>query len=272
MEKVTFKGLNEFSHTKKESLRAIKTNIQFCGDDKRVIMFTSSLPDEGKTTITLDMAISFTKSEKKVLLIDSDMRGSVLIGILKAKLEDGKRIVGLSHYLSGQKTLDEILYETEIPNLSMIFAGPSVPNPTELIEKEYFQQLIDYARENYDYVFIDCAPIGAVIDAAVVAKYCDGAVLVVAQGVAGSRIILNSKKQLETSEVPILGVVLNKVKQEKRGYGKYYGKYYGRYYGKYYGRYYGNYYGSYGDYGEYSQEDNSGKSKKSKKHSGEQVS
>jgi capsular exopolysaccharide synthesis family protein len=239
---ITIKNVNEFSHAKKESLRAIKTNIQFCGDDIKVIMFTSSMPDEGKSTIALDLSISFTDSGKKVLLIDTDMRGSVMVGHLQAKTEDGRKIVGLSHYLSGQCTLEDALYTTDIPNLSIIFSGPSVPNPTEILEKKYFDDLISYARERYDYILIDCAPLGAVIDAAVVAKHCDGAVIVVAQGVAGSRAIFNTKRQLDATSVRILGVILNKVKQEKHHYGKYYGRYYGRYYGAYYGKYYGDYY------------------------------
>jgi capsular exopolysaccharide synthesis family protein len=242
MEQVTFRNIREFSHIKKESLRAIKTNLQFCGDDVRVVMFTSSIPNEGKSTITIDLAVSFTDSGKKVLVIDSDMRGSVMVGHLKAKAEDGRKISGLSHYLSGQKTLEEVLYETQIPGLSIIFAGPSVPNPTEILEKKYFEQLIGYGREHYDYVLIDCAPMGAVIDAAVIAKHCDGAVLVIAQGVAGSRDIAGAKNQLDAAGVRILGVVLNKVKQEKHRYGRYYGGYYGGYYGNYYGsnNYHGN--------------------------------
>jgi capsular exopolysaccharide synthesis family protein len=201
-------------------------------------MFTSSIPNEGKSTVTFDLSRSFTDSGKKVLFIDTDMRGSTLIGHLKAKQEDGKRIVGLSHYLSGQMSLDDILYETQIPNLTIVFAGPSVPNPTEILEKKYFEQLITYAREQYDYILIDCAPIGAVIDAAVIAKHCDGAILVIAQGVAGSRAIINAKRQLEAAEIRIMGVILNKVRQEKHHYGKYYSKYYSRYYGEYYGGYY----------------------------------
>jgi capsular exopolysaccharide synthesis family protein len=239
METVIFRNLSEFSHVRKESLRTIKTNIQFCGDDVKTIMFTSYLPNEGKTTVTLDLAISLTESAKKVLLIDTDMRGSVLVGQLGAKIKDGRKILGLSHYLSGQKTLDEVLYETQIPNLSIIFSGPSVPNPTELLEKQYFEKLIEYGRQNYDYVLLDSAPLGVVIDAAVVAKYCDGAVMVVAQGMARSREIINSRKQLETAGVRILGAVFNKADLKKQHYGKYYGKYYGKRYGKYYGEYYG---------------------------------
>lgn len=216
----------------KESLRALKTNIQFCGDDIRTLVLTSALPNEGKSTVTLDLARSLTESGKRVLLIDTDMRKSVYVGRLRAVPTDGSEIYGLSHFLSGQKRLEDVLYGTEIPGLYMIFAGPSVPNPTEILEKNYFQDLLKFAGEHFNYVLLDCAPIGAAIDAAVIAKHCDGAILVVAQGMASGRMLQNVKKQLEVSGVRILGVVLNKVKMKKSGY---YGGYYGSYYGSYYG-------------------------------------
>lgn len=238
MESIELCNVRKNSYTKTESLRALKTNLQFCGDDVKTILFTSSVPDEGKSTVTFDLARSLTESGKSVLLIDTDMRKSVLAGRLRAKTYEKTEIQGLSHYLSGQKKLTDVLYATQIPKLFMIFAGPSVPNPTEILEKKYFAELIEFAKQQFDYVLIDCAPIGAAIDAAIVAKYCDGAVLVIAQGVANSRMIAGVKKQLEASGVRILGAVLNKVKMENNHYGKYYGRYYGSYYGSYYGNYY----------------------------------
>ena len=248
METIELRNTKEFSYTKKESLRALKTNIQFCGDDVKTIMFTSSVPNEGKSTVTFDLARSLTESGKSVLFIDTDMRKSVLVGRFRAKTEGKDEVLGLSHYLSGQKKLTEVLYATQIPKLCMIFAGPSVPNPTEILEKKYFLDLIEFGRQQFDYVLIDCAPIGAAIDAAIVAKHCDGAVIVIAQGMAGSRMISGVKKQLEASGDRIIGSVINKEKKEKShyyGYGKYYGRYYGKYYGRYYGSYYGSYYGNY---------------------------
>lgn len=236
METIELRNIRKHSYTKTESLRALKTNLQFCGDDVKTILFTSSVPDEGKSTITFDLARSLTESGKSVLLIDTDMRKSVLAGRLHAKTLEKSEIQGLSHYLSGQKKLTDVLYATQIPKLFMIFAGPSVPNPTEILEKRYFAELIEFARAQFDYVLIDCAPIGAAIDAAIVAKHCDGAVLVIAQGIANSRMIAGVKKQLETSGVRILGAVLNKVKMENNRYGRYYGRYYGSYYGSYYKR------------------------------------
>ncbi|MCD8365900.1 MAG: polysaccharide biosynthesis tyrosine autokinase [Clostridiales bacterium] len=233
MEKILFRHIKEQNYTLKESLRALRTNLQFCGDDVRAILFTSAAPDEGKSTVVMDLARSLTDAKKNVLLIDADIRKSVLIGRMNAKTESGSKIYGLSHYLSGQKKMSDVVYTTEIPRLYMVFSGPSVPNPTEILDKKYFEDLINFGKEYFDYVLIDCPPIGAAIDAAVIAKYCDGAVLVTAQGQVSSRIVQNAKKQLEVSGVRILGAVLNKVNMKKNSY-------YGKYYGKYYGSYYGN--------------------------------
>lgn len=227
MQFVLLENIGELEYTMKESLRALKTNIQFCGDDIQTILVTSTIPNEGKSTVTIDLARSLTESGKRVLLVDTDMRKSVLIGRLRAKNAAGGEIYGLSHFLSGQRKLDEVLYSTDIQKLSMIFAGPPVPNPTEILDKKYFRELIDFGKNHFDYVLLDCAPLGAAIDAAVAAKYCDGAIMVIAQGIASGRMISGAKKQLEASGVRILGAVLNKVKMKKSEYGHYYGSYYG---------------------------------------------
>lgn len=240
MQTVHLKNIQKQGYTMKESLRALKTNIQFCGDDNRVILITSSIPNEGKSTVSFELARSLTESGKKVLLIDTDMRKSVLVGRLRAVAEKGE-IKGLSHYLSGMNKMEDVVYVTDIDRLFMVFAGPSVPNPTEILEKVYFKELIEFGRKFFDYVLVDCAPIGAAIDAAVVAKQCDGAVLVVGQGMSKARMIKGVLKQLEASGIRILGVVLNKVKMNKKGYG------YGYHYGYGYGYGYGSAYGSYGN-------------------------
>ena len=228
MKIVKFGRLKEQKYAMKESLRALKTNIQFCGDDIQTIVVTSALPNEGKSTVTMDLARSLTESGKRVLLIDTDMRKSVYVGRLRATASDGGEIYGLSHFLSGQKRLEDVLYGTEVPGLFMIFAGPSVPNPTEILEKNYFIELLKFAKEHFNYVLLDCAPIGAAIDAAVIAKHCDGAILVIRSGETTRAEVKNSIKQLERSGCKILGVVLNRATDLKNKYSKqkyYSGKY-----------------------------------------------
>ncbi len=247
VERVELKKLREQDYTLKESLRALRTNLQFCGDDIKVILFTSAVPDEGKSTVVMDLARSMADAKKRVLVIDADIRKSVLVGRLGVRTASGAKLQGLTHFLSGQKRMSEVVYATQDPNLFMVFSGPTVPNPTEILEKEYFDSLIRFGRKYFDYVLIDAPPLGATIDAAVIARSCDGAVFVTAQGQANSHIIANAKKQLEMSGIRILGAVLNKVDMKRNSY-------YGKYYGKYYGSYYGSYYGRYGQYGHYGKE------------------
>lgn len=232
MKKVHFNTIAELDYKTTEAYRTLRTNIRFSGDDVKVILFTSAQPDEGKSTVVFNLARSLSDSGDKVLIIDADMRKSVMLGRYRASDTEGRSIYGLSHYLSGQADLDDVAYEcVQIPGATIIFSGSSVMNATELLEKQYFTNLIDWARINFDYVLIDCAPLGAVIDAAVVAPLCDGAIIITAQKDVTSRMIVGVKKQLETTGIKILGSVLNKVKMNGRGrYGKYYGHYYNKYY------------------------------------------
>jgi len=224
-----FKDLVDISSQMRESLRALRTNIQFCGDDIKVILFTSTVPNEGKSSVVMSLARSWAMAEKKVLIIDTDMRNSVTVKENKAVSDEA--IIGLSHYLSGQNKMDDIIYTSNVENLDIVFAGRSVPNPTELLENKYFERLLNEVRNRYDYILIDCAPVTAAIDSTLIAQHCDGAVYVIAQDEASSRGIIRSKQQLEASGVRILGAVLNKVRIDRTLYGNYYGNYYGRYYG-----------------------------------------
>ena len=206
-----------------EAIKTLRTNIQFCGSSLKVIMFTSSLPDEGKSEIT------FGSIGKKVLLVDGDIRKSVLVKRYEIKGNPN----GLSQYLSGQKPLDKVLYHTDTENLDMILAGPYSPDPAELLEDTLFKDMLEKSRNNYDYIIIDTPPMGSVIDGAIIASHCDGAVIVVESGTISYRLVQKVKSQLEKSGCRILGTVLNRV---KAGYEKgYYKKYYGKTYGKYYG-------------------------------------
>ncbi len=234
MQGVNLNEISKQSNAMRESLRELRTNIRFCGSDIRTILFTSVNPDEGKSTVVMNLARSLVDSGNRVLVIDSDMRKSVMVGRHRARRTDGGIILGLSHFLSGQNSLDDVICTTQFEDLMIIFAGRSVVNPTELLENRYYEDLIREMRRDFDYVLIDCAPLTAAIDAAVIARECDGAVIVVSQGEASSKSVVSVKKQLEASGVRVLGVVLNKVDVKKTGYyGKYYGNYYGRYYGKY---------------------------------------
>lgn len=221
-----------------EAIKRLRTNIQFCGSSVKAVMFTSALPDEGKSDISFTLAESMARIGKKVLFIDADIRKSILV----SRYQLQGKVDGLSQYLSGQKTLEEVLYDTSTENMSVIFAGPYSPNPAELLEEPLFAKMMEYARELYDYIIFDTPPMANLIDGAIVAGHCDGAVLVIESGYVSYRMEQRVKEQLEKSGCRILGAVLNKV--DISG-GAYYNKYYKKY--KKYGKY-----GQYGAYGEYS--------------------
>lgn len=230
MEKIVFRKHEKLDFKANEAFKTLRTNILFSGNDIKVITMTSSTPNEGKTSVSLQLAKSFAEAGKKVLLVDADIRKSVIIGRYKVNGE----VKGLSHYLTGQSSFDEVVYETDIENFYIIFAGPVAPNPSELLESEEFGKIIESQREAFDYIIVDAPPLGSVIDAAIIAKHSDGAIMVVESGAISYKLAQRVREQLEKSDCRILGVVLNKIDMEKNSY---YGNYYGRYYGKYYGNY-----------------------------------
>lgn len=211
-----------------EAIKTLRTNIQFSGTDIHVIMLTSAAPNEGKSEMSFALAASLAQIDNKVLLIDADVRKSVLVS--RYQLEE--RVDGLSQYLSGQKRREDVVYQTNFPNLDMIFAGPLSPSPAELLEEANFAGLIEWARAEYNYVIIDTPPMGNLIDGAIIAGHCDGAILVIESGGISYKVLQKVKTQLERTGCRILGTVLNRVSVEKQGY---YYHYYGKYYGKYYG-------------------------------------
>ena len=211
----------------KEAYKILRTNVQFCGENVKVVSLTSCVPNEGKSMVAFNLAVSMAESGKKVLFVDADLRKSVLIGRYKIN----KAIKGLTQYLSGVEELDQVKYTTNVPCLDMILSGPVPPNPAELLDSEKFTELVERARNEYDYVIIDTPPIGQVIDPAIVAQKTDGVIFLVSQSNISYRYAQKQIEQLKKSGCRILGAVLNKVDPE--GKSSYYGGYYGKYYRKY---------------------------------------
>lgn len=201
-----------------EASKTLRTNIRFIGADVRSILVTSCYPNEGKSDVLFQLALEIGNMGKKVLILDADIRNSCYL----SRYQVGQEVRGLSEYLSGQIGGTEILYKTNFPGVDIIFAGPVAPNPSELLEQRGFALLLQTLREKYDYILVDTPPIGQLSDAAIAAKHCDGAILVIEADKVSRGVALKAKEQLELSGCHLLGGVLNKV--DTRG-SKYYSKY-----------------------------------------------
>lgn len=209
-----------------EGLNQLKTNLAFCGDGIKTITVTSSVPNEGKSSVAFSLARTMTENGKKILLVDCDLRKSVMAG--KYHMEGINK--GFSHYLTGQATIDEIIYETEEEGFYLTVAGPLSPDPTSLLNSELFDTFMKKVKERFDYVIVDAPPLGLVIDAVIIGQHTDGTVIVIEQGVIKRKIIQDVIRQLKRGNIRILGAVLNKVDDRVGTYGNY--KYGYGYYGE----------------------------------------
>lgn len=213
----------EFIKKAEEYYNALCTNIQLSGDKLKVISVTSVSPGEGKSTTSINIAWSFARAGYKTLLIDGDIRNSVMSGVFKSR----EKITGLTEFLSGTTDLSHGLCDTNIENLFVVQSGSVSPNPTALLQSKNFNDMIETLRKYFDYIIVDTAPIGFVIDAAIITQKCDASILVTATGEANKRDVQKAKQQLKQTGKLFLGVVLNKLDISVDKYGVYgfYGNY-----------------------------------------------
>lgn len=213
----------EFVKKAEEYYNALCTNIQLSGDKLKVISVTSVNPEEGKTTTSVNIARLFARAGYKTLLIDGDTRNSVMSGFFKSR----EKITGLTEFLSGTADLSHGLCDTNIENLFVVQSGTVSPNPTALLQSKNFNDMIETLRKYFDYIIVDTAPIGIVIDAAIITQKCDASILVTATGEVNKRDVQKAKQQLEQTGKLFLGVVLNKLDISVDKYGVYgfYGNY-----------------------------------------------
>ncbi|MDO4438502.1 MAG: CpsD/CapB family tyrosine-protein kinase [Eubacteriales bacterium] len=227
MKEVVLRHIKNEDFKFNEAMKTLRTNIFFSGSNVKKILFTSTEPNEGKSFISLNLAVSLAESGKKICYIDADIRKSVFKGRYNVKEE----VNGLSQILSGQAKLEESIYKTNVENLHVIFAGPYSPSPTELFEDKLCNEMFEKLAEmDYDYLIIDTAPLGVVIDAAILAKFTDGIIIVARQASTKKKVLSRVKDQIEKTNTRLLGVVLNDVNLKKSGY---YGSYYSNYWEEY---------------------------------------
>lgn len=207
-----------------ESIKMLRTSIQFSGVDVSSVTISSCRPSEGKTFIAMELARAYADLGKKTLFVDCDIRNS----LITKRLGISDRTPGLSDFLVGNVSLKEIICSTRIPNLNIILSGSYAPNPAELLNSDRFNRMCEALNERLDFVIYDTPPLMAVTDAVIVAQNTDGAVLIVSEGETDRRELIHCASVMENANVHIIGTVLNKAGShaskygyDKRSYGKY---------------------------------------------------
>ncbi len=210
-----------------EAFRSMRTAVLFSspGSPPRVILLTSAAASEGKTATSLNLATTLATAGSSVLLIDCDLRRPSCHRAFGVSNENG-----LSRYLAGQVEFADVVHTVEVPNLRFVPAGPTPPNPAELVGSERMRDTLERLRDEYDFVIIDSPPTLPVTDAVLLGREADGVILVVKGNDTPRELVRRARDQLTQAGVHMLGALINNV---NRGWGEMYG--YGRYYGAYYG-------------------------------------
>lgn len=225
---INIKMLTDPTSIISESVRMIRTNLNF--SDLKLVNVTSTVPSEGKSEVITNLAISFAMLDKKVLVVDCDLRKSKVhrnFGIMRNR--------GVSDVVLSKGTLDykQVVQRCRYDRveLDILTAGSKISNPSELINSKYFAKLISDLKNDYDLVLIDCPPISNMTDGVLVSKLTDGTVYVIESGRTDYQVISDCLDELRNNKVFLLGAVLTKVdvKKEKRLYGYKYDYYYSNY-------------------------------------------
>ncbi|MBN8704123.1 MAG: polysaccharide biosynthesis tyrosine autokinase [Bacteroidetes bacterium] len=218
-----------------ESFRTVRTNLEYVGSStsrSKTILVTSNNPGEGKTFCSINLAVIIAKAGKKVMLIELDLH--------KPKVQVGLKMtsdIGVSNILIGKADVKDCILHSAYENLDVILSGPNPPNASELILSPKLEEMLNYTKEQYDYIIIDTAPVGLISDALIIMKQTDAVLFVANTKFASKQTIKDSNDIILTNKMKNVGYVLNSVKQKKSRY------YYNRY-----GYGYGYGYGSYGGY------------------------
>lgn len=177
--KIVYPQIADLPYAAQEAVNILRGNLQLSGKGIQAIAVTSASKEEGKSSVAIQLTKSFAALNKAVVYVDCDIRKSKTL----RRYQINEQVVGLTEYLSGNCRLENIVYRTDNPNMDMVFTGAAAPNPSELLSDTMFEQFLEILKANYDYVIVDTPPINAVIDGAIVAKSCDGTVMVLEQGV-----------------------------------------------------------------------------------------
>lgn len=225
MDKIVLKEQFPMMNREKETYRTLRTNLEFSGVENQVIAITSCTPNDGKSTVSYYLAAALAESGKRTLFVDADLRKSVFV----QRFQIEGKLNGLSHLLSGQLGIKDVIYSSNKEKLYILPSGVFPSNPTELLGNGRMEILISALKESFDYVIVDTPPLGSVIDAAVISKYCDASMLVLAYDTSSKVEAKKVTEQLKAANPNFLGVIINKADVKEHGYYKKYGGYHKNY-------------------------------------------
>lgn len=209
-----------------ESIKTVRTNLQFSlvNSNVKVILLTSPEPGDGKSFVSANLAAAFAQANKKVLLIDSDLRKGRQHKIFNIKNDRSKGYSNLILSSKDEHTINSFIEHTEIDNLDLLPTGAMPPNSSELLASINNKELITNLRKMYDIIILDCAPVLGLNDTLVMTKLSDVNVVVVTKRKTKIELLDQVKKSFEKVNSKINGVILNRVKQEDNSYYGYYGE------------------------------------------------
>lgn len=197
------------------AVKTLATNIRFASVDNPVhsIVVTSSIPNEGKSTIAVALSEALASGGKSVLLVECDMRRRSIAGMLGVHAQNGLYAV-----LSAQVELEDAVVRTSMRGVSFLAAEPHIPNPVDILGSRRFRSFVESLKSSYDYVVFDTPPISAFVDAAVIGSVVDGALLVVRRNFVKREAVVSSLEQLKKAGANVLGTVLNYCENERSDY------------------------------------------------------
>lgn len=220
MNSVTITRFEPLDYATNEAINTLSANLSFAGPNIKTIMLTSCQPQEGKSFLTMNLMRTLADMGKRVVLVDADLRRSLLVS--RYGIQASSQAMGLSHYLAGMCSLDDILCSTNLMDAYMILSGKDVANSLSLLSTPLLRQLMDVLARSFDYVLVDAPPVGVIIDAAEIAKSCDGVLFVVTDSGISRRELTDATRQIQKTGTPIVGAVLNKVSFDTRSAKRYY--------------------------------------------------
>lgn len=210
-----------------EAIKSIRTNIEFASVDKEIktIILTSPAPGDGKSFISANLALSYVMDDKKVLIIDCDLRRGRQNKIFGIKKDSNKGYSNLILNYNNTKNIDKYIEKTEYKNLFLLPNGLTPPNPIELLSSKANENLLNDLKAKFDIIILDCPPVLGLADTLILTRFSDANIVTISNEKTKIETLKEVKKNIEKANSSITGIIINKVKKKNSSYYGYYGSY-----------------------------------------------